>query len=59
MTAGIDRVEENELCSFESRAGGAGPSPGPEVNRVEENELCSFESRAGGAGPSQGPEVNR
>jgi hypothetical protein len=33
MTAGIDRVEENELCSFESRAGGAGPSQGPEVNR--------------------------
>jgi hypothetical protein len=31
MTTGIDRVGENELCSFEPVAGGAGPSQGPEM----------------------------
>ena len=31
MTAGIERVGENELRSFEPVAGGAGPSQGPEL----------------------------
>ena len=26
----VDRVRENELCSFELFAGGTGPSQGPE-----------------------------
>jgi hypothetical protein len=33
MRSGGDRVGENELCSFEPVAGGAGPSQGPEVDR--------------------------
>jgi hypothetical protein len=50
------RVREDELCSSELFAGGAGPLGGPESIRVREDELCSSELFAGGPGPLGGPE---